>query len=159
MNDDFNPSFLHTGLEHFLAHFMQDFMGLMKQHGLSAPQIHALMYLFHAGECPVSDLAALADASPAAASQLAERLVQQGLVERREDPADRRIKLLRLTHQGIDLIRSGLPSSHFLERLMDTLTLEERQTILAAFTILAKAARQANISEQTKDDEYATNAQ
>lgn len=155
MNDFPDLFTFHNGLQHLLAHFVQDFLALMKKHNLSAPQIYALMYLFHSGECPVADLAALSDASPAAASQLAERLVQQGLVERREHPADRRTKLLRLSPQGRELIHSSLPSGHFLGRLMETLSPEERQTLQSALGILAKAARQVDTSETIKDDNHA----
>jgi DNA-binding MarR family transcriptional regulator len=37
-------------------------------------------------------------------SRAADELVQRGLVDRTEDPADRRIKRLRLTKQGRELV-------------------------------------------------------
>ena len=74
MTSPIPPNF-HQGLEIILAFIFQDFMRFMRKQGLSAHQIHALMYIYHAGECQVSDIGALADASNAAASQLVERLV------------------------------------------------------------------------------------
>ncbi len=148
-------STFHEGLGAILAHVIQDFMSSMKQHGLSTPQIHALIYIFHAGECQVSDLGALADVSNAAASQLVERLVQQDLVERREDPADRRIKILRLSGKGKELIGSSIFTNHFLMDVMASLTPEQRETIHAAFTILAQAAKRIHDSDTEKDGNHA----
>ncbi len=106
----------HAGLEYLLAHIIQDFMHFMHETGLSRPQIHALLHIYHAGECRVSEISALSDSSPAAASQLVERLVQQGLVQRTEDPANRRIKRLRLTDKSLKLISQGVTSNSFLAR-------------------------------------------
>ncbi len=144
-------SSFHEGLELVLAHSIQDFMRSMKQHGLSTPQIHALMYIYHAGECQVSDIGALTDVSDAAASQLVERLVQQDLVERRENPANRRTKILRLSKKGKGLIRDSIPPHHFLMEVMTSLTPEQRETVQAAFTILAQTARRMQIPEKGKD--------
>jgi MarR family transcriptional regulator, organic hydroperoxide resistance regulator len=141
----------HEGLEGVLAHIIQGFMSFMKARGLSMPQIHALMYIYHSGECQVSDLGSLADVSPAAASQLTERLVQQGLVDRQEDPSNRRIKILRLSGKGRELIRESLVSNHFLMQVMGSLTPPQHQTVQAAFTILADAARQIEKDEKRKD--------
>jgi DNA-binding MarR family transcriptional regulator len=143
-----DPSSIHQSLEFFLAQIIQDFMRFMKQHGLSSPQINALMYIYHAGECRVSDIGALADASNAAASQLVERLVQQGLVDRREDPADRRTKIVRLTQEGLALIQRSVTANHFLAEIMASLTDGQHATIQSAFTILAQAARHIQLSEE-----------
>jgi DNA-binding MarR family transcriptional regulator len=113
------------------------------------------MYIYHAGECQVSDIGVLAGVSKAAASQLVERLVQQGLVERQEDPVNRRTKILRLSEKGKTLIRSGVPSNRFLMDMMTSLTVDQRQTVQAAFSILAQAARQMHTSNKPKDSNHA----
>jgi len=113
------------------------------------------MYIYHAGECQVSDISALADASNAAASQLVERLVQQGLVERNEDPANRRTKILRLTERGKGLIHGSVASNHFLMAMMASLTAPQRETVQAAFGFLAQAARQIQASDHSKDGRHA----
>ena len=144
----------HKGLEVFIAQIIQDFMHAMNLQGLSITQIHAMMYIYHAGECHVSDIGALADVSNAAASQLVERLVVQDLVERREDPANRRTKLLRLTEKGKGLIQGSIPSDHFLET-MASLTSDQHETVRDAFSILAQATQQAQSSNKPKDDPHA----
>ena len=144
------PSNFHEGLEIVLAHIIQDFMHFMKEQGLSSPQINALMYIYHNGQCQVSDIGVLSEASNAAASQLVERLVQQGFVIRREDPANRRMKILSLSRKGKELIQKSIPSNHFLNNVMDDLTNDERLTIQAAFSILAQKAQQLQISKKIK---------
>lgn len=49
---------------------------------------------------PVHEIADAVDLSVAAAGRVVDRLVQTGLVDRREDPADRRIKRVAPTEQG-----------------------------------------------------------
>ncbi len=145
----------HDGLEYVLAHIIQDFMHFMHQTGLSRPQIHALLHIFHAGECRVSEIAVLSGATPAAASQLVERLVQQGLVERSEDPHNRRIKQLRLTPRGLDLIHEGVASNRFLIDLMSRLAPRERQVVETAFGYLAQAGQQLHSSSGRKVEHHA----
>jgi DNA-binding MarR family transcriptional regulator len=103
----------------------------------------------------VSDIGALANVSNAAASQLVERLVQQELVERREDPANRRTKTLKLSEKGKELIQGSVSSNHFLMDVMASLTPDQRETIHAAFTILAQTAQNIQMSEKGKDGKHA----
>jgi len=127
----------------------------MKQHGLSAAQIHALMYISHSGECQVSDIGALAGASEAAASQLVERLVQQGLVERRENPANRRTKTLKLSGKGEELIRESFSANHLLMDVLSALDSDQQKTVQAAFDVLTRAARRIQTSEKGKEGKHA----
>jgi DNA-binding MarR family transcriptional regulator len=144
-----------SGLEALLAHIIQEFMRFMHQTGLSRPQIHALLYIYHAGECRVSDISALTDSSAPAASQLAERLVEQGLVERSEDPRNRRIKRLRLTQEGLRLIRQGISSNRFLADLLDSLTPAQRDTVHRAFNYLTRASQDLHPSHIRKAEHHA----
>lgn len=148
-----NPKPFHEGMKSFLANIIQSFMNSMKQHGLSTPQIHALLYIFHSGECQVSDIGALADVSNAAASQLVERLVQQDLVDRREDPENRRNKLVTLSKKGKDLIHNGVISNPFLMKIMETLTLEQIQVVHDAFNILAQTGQQIQNIQGIEDSQ------
>jgi DNA-binding MarR family transcriptional regulator len=133
---------LHEDLEIVLAHVIQDFMRAMKSRGLSTPQIHALMFIYHSGGCQVSDLGALTDVSNAAASQLVERLVQQRLVERREDTTDRRNKLVTLSEIGRTLFHESVMSNHYLMEIMAILTPKQRQVVHNTFILLAQTGRQ-----------------
>ena len=128
---------INHGFESVLGQIIQGFMQYMKEQGLTMPQVHALMYIFHAGECQVSEIGTLAEASVAAASQMAERLVQQGLVERKEDPSNRRIKKLSLSEKGRKLITDSFTANPFLKDKLASLSPEERNAVHTAFSILA----------------------
>jgi DNA-binding MarR family transcriptional regulator len=69
-----------------------------------------------------------------------ERLVEQGLIARRDDPADRRQVLVTPTPAALDLAdRFDQINSRQLRLLMDTLSSEERGDIARAFGHLGRA--------------------
>src|SRR3990170_8428143 len=111
---------------------------------------YSILHIYHAGECQISEIGALSDSSPAAASQLVERLVQQGLVQRTEDPLNRRMKRLRLTDSSLRLINQGVASNRFLVDLMATLPAKQRETVQTAFGYLAQASRHIQASHRRK---------
>jgi DNA-binding MarR family transcriptional regulator len=141
---------LHAGFEFLLARMIHDFMHSMHAAGLSGPQIHALLYIYHAGECTMSEISELAGSSRPAASQLVERLVQQELVERTEDPIDRRHKRLKLTRAGLGLIQKSMTRNSFLQKLWDQLDDGQRLTVQAAFGYLLEAGKHISSANKRK---------
>jgi DNA-binding MarR family transcriptional regulator len=131
---------IHRHFEIFMQRSMRGIMGSMKQDGLSMPQIYTLMYLYHEGEVRISEVGVLMDVGKAAASQLVERLVQQGLVERIEDETDRRAKKIRLRPKSLRLIERGLGvQRQQMADLMEKLSPEQLRTIQKAFGYLIEA--------------------
>ncbi len=129
----------HEHIENLLATIIQEFMHYMKSQGLSMQQVHALMYIYHNGECQVSDIRDLGQVTNAAASQMTDRLVQAGWVEREEAPTDRRVKLLRLSGKGRELIRASILSNQSLRNLLDGLTEKQKATLHEALQILSQS--------------------
>lgn len=120
----------------------------MDQADLSPSQVGTLMWLYHSGRCGVSDIGEHLGITAAASSQMVERLVQQGLLERSEDPNDRRFKQVTLTQAGKSLVESGIEARQkWMERLTSTLTTEQQQMIVAALTLLTEAAQQLDLVE------------
>ena len=78
-----------------------------KAKGLSMPQFSILMQLHYRGACGMSEVSERFEITPAAASQLVDKLVQSGLIHREEDPHDRRAKSLNLTEKGKELIQQA----------------------------------------------------
>jgi DNA-binding MarR family transcriptional regulator len=114
----------------------------MEKSNLSFSQVNVLMRLFHGAKCGVSMIGEEMGVSNAAASQAVDRLVQMGLIERTEDPSDRRSKRLALTREGKILIESGIyDRSQWIKDLAVTLTKEQQKTIIEALTILTETAR------------------
>jgi DNA-binding MarR family transcriptional regulator len=126
--------------EFFMQSSMQGMLGSMKQSGLSMPQIYTLMYLYHTGEVRISDIAVLMEVGKAAASQLVERLVQQGLVERVEDEQDRRARKIRLLPKSLPFIEKGFEvHRQQMQRVFASLSPEKRAAVQTAFMYLMEA--------------------
>jgi DNA-binding MarR family transcriptional regulator len=68
--------------------------------GLSPAQVSALLTLTPGEAIPMRDLAARLDYDASNLSTLVDRLERRGAIERRPDPADRRVKALVLTEAG-----------------------------------------------------------
>jgi DNA-binding MarR family transcriptional regulator len=74
---------------------------------------------------------------------IVDRLSEQGLVTRREDPDDRRITRVLPTPSGRELVRRLLRyRDERLTSLLATLSQDEISTVEAAFAHLARAAAQ-----------------
>src|SRR5512136_2537545 len=128
--------------EEFKHRPMRAFRRFMEETGLSFSQINILMRLLHGGDAGVSEIGGQLGVTNAAASQAVERLVQMGLIERTEDPQDRRAKKLALTPKGRALIERGIEiRSQWVEGLTQALTPEQQSMIISALTLLTAAAR------------------
>jgi DNA-binding MarR family transcriptional regulator len=75
---------------------------------LTAGQLHALVVLDTAGPQPASDLARALAISGATATGLVDRLVRDGLAERRPDPDDGRARVVHVTAAGVAAWRDAL---------------------------------------------------
>lgn len=114
-----------------------------KSMGLSMQQFGILMQLHHHGECGVSGLSEHFDITSAAVSQLVDKLVQSGLVQREEDPHDRRAKSLNLTDKGKELIQRGIEERYrWVDQLAGKLTVEERAKVTEALNMMTEAAKE-----------------
>lgn len=89
----------------------------------------------------VSDLARLLGVTPATASTLIDRLVDRGLVDRREDPQDRRRHRCRLTEAGERHLGQLYASVQLQTRaVLSALPEEELREVLLGVEILLRAA-------------------
>jgi DNA-binding MarR family transcriptional regulator len=129
--------------EVFMHRSMRDFRRFMDATGLSFSQVNILMGLVHGRSIGVSEIGEQLGVTNAAASQAVDRLVQLGLIQRTEDPEDRRAKRLALTQKGRTLIEEGVKArSKWTEGLTDALTAEQQNMIISALTLLTQAARE-----------------
>lgn len=95
--------------------------------GLTGPQSRLLVQL--GDPMPMSQLAERLDCDPSNVTGLVDRLQARGLLERRVDEADRRVKLLALTPAGWRL-RSELEARLFAGRpLLARLSLGDQRTL------------------------------
>ena len=128
--------------EVFMHRSMRDFKRFREETGLSFSQINILMRLVHARSTGVSEVGEQLGVTNAAASQAVDRLVGLGLIERTEDPEDRRAKRLALTQKGRALVEKGVRArSQWIESLTEALTPEQQNVIVSALTLLTEVSR------------------
>ena len=133
---------IHEWSEVFMRRSGRDFKHCLDETGLSFSQFIVLMRLYHGAKSDVSGIGVQLGITNAAASQSIDRLVNLGLIERTEDPEDRRAKQLVLTRKGQALIRKSVEArSQWIESLTEALKPEQQQATILALTLLTKAAR------------------
>ncbi len=136
-------SALHAWTGAFMRRSVHDMQQFSRQSGLSMAQFSTLMHLYHQGACGVSDIGSHLGVTNAAASQLIDRLVGLGYLERSEDPADRRVRQIAVTGSGSRLIESAIAARHrWMEELTGSLSPVQQQLIIEALTLLTQAAGQ-----------------
>ena len=115
---------------------MPDFLGL----DITMTQAKIVLLVVGSKELHMSELVRRLGTSLSTVSGHVERLVEQGLIARRDDPADRRQVVVTPTAAALDLAdRFDQINSRQLRLLMDTLTAEERGDIARAFGHLGRA--------------------
>ena len=133
---------LRVWMDTFMHRSMRGWSHFAKSTGLSMSQFSILMQLHHKGPCGMSEIGERFDISAAAASQLVDKLVQAGYLERTEDPTDRRAKLLALSDKGKELINQGTEERHrWMDDLTSKLSTEEQAKVVEALNILTEAAQ------------------
>ena len=134
---------LRAWMDVFMHRSMRGWNQFAKSTGLSMPQFSILMQLHYKGACGMSAISERFDVSAAAASQLVDKLVQAGYLERTEDPSDRRAKLLKLSANGAKLVEAGIQERYrWMDELTSRLSPAQQTKISEALTLLTEAARQ-----------------
>jgi len=135
----------------FMRGQMTGFMRYARQIGLSMSQMGVLFVLHgHGVSVGVSDVGEYLGVTSAAASQMLDRLVQQGLILRVEDPADRRAKKISLTEKGRQVIEDGVKDRRrWFASFVDEMTDEERISVLTGLNVLVSKIEETFADERT----------
>ena len=124
---------IHRSIRHFICY--------AREHGLSMSQLGALFQIHHKGSSGVTDLGDKLGVTSSAASQMLERLVQQDLVLRSEDPSDRRVKQIILTDKGLQVVEESMHTrQRWVFDLAENLSDAEKGTIVPALNLLIDKA-------------------
>ena len=118
----------------------RDLIHLAHEFELSFSQMKALHHLHERDDLSVKALGESLGLSLAAMSRAVDELVQRGLMDRTEDPSDRRMKRLKLTGAGRELVMKmrELRMAGF-EQFVATLSPKERAQLAKALEpILAR---------------------
>lgn len=106
---------------------------------LTYNQYKTLLTIAASGRCSLGDLGRELEVAMSSASQMVDRLVGQGLVERQQDADNRRQVIIRLTPSGQALIgelRSGILDRY--RKLLRQLEPGEQEELVAAFETIAR---------------------
>ena len=114
-----------------------------QEHGLTGPQVTLLATLVSRGPMALTELSRALGMSHSTASGIVDRLQARGLIERTQDPDDRRRSVLRVTErvrQYVGKLELG-PSGRVASALARG-TAAERRMIRDAFATLARLLEQ-----------------
>jgi len=132
---------LHEWMRLVMRRSMRNFILYAKEKNYSVAQLNALFRIHHKGACGISDLGEEMGVTSAAASQLLDKLVQQGLAVRTEDPLDRRNKRVALTEAGERIVQESMAARQsWLDRLADKLTPAEQEQVNHSLRLLIEKA-------------------
>lgn len=125
----------------FMRLSMNGFLRFARRSELSWMQMAVLMHLHHRGPREVMACGELLQLSPAGASQMIERLVQAGLVQRGETPGDRRVRLVHLTEAGRQVVEESIDAQQeWLQPLLAALTAEQCAAVSETLRVLTAQA-------------------
>lgn len=105
---------------------------LARKYDVALGDLHALRSLRDLGTVPIGRLIGVLDIKASNATYLVDRLERKGLVERCDDPSDRRVTLLRLTDRASEAMHDfALVESSGLVARIQRLTPGERLQLAA----------------------------
>jgi DNA-binding MarR family transcriptional regulator len=140
-NDDFVTTF-HEWIEIFMHRSMRGHMHYARKKGLSRSMLGTLFLLNHRGNVGVTVLGEHLGVSSAAASQMLERLVDEGWIQRAEDPKDRRMKKITLTNKGCAILKESIDARlGWIEELAANFSSEEEEQITSALKLMIDKSR------------------
>ena len=134
----------------------------MPAEALSPPQLWFLKRLHDAGAPqPISFFADGVVSNRSNATQMVDRLQNDGLVKRVRNPNDRRSVLVELTDYGAQQLREGHDCLETMAKdLLEPLSAEERDNIISVLeTILALLERQIHSARERRESDTQAAAQ
>lgn len=112
---------------------------ILSEMGISNSQFNALLTLQEFGALTMGDLCKHLFTACSTATDLADRLERDGLVERIRDVKDRRIVRMHLLPKGEEVVSAVVTErQHFLDKLLEEYSSEEHTVLLNAMEVLAE---------------------
>lgn len=110
-------------------------------HGLTITEFAILEVLYHKGPLLLGEVQRRILVSSGGVTYLVDRLVEKGLVERRDCPQDRRARYAALTAEGEQLIQRIFPEhARCVSRALSGLSIAEQRTAIGLLRALGRAA-------------------
>ena len=117
---------------------------------LTIAQLKSLIFIRSEGMTNFKTLAAVMKVTPPDVTRVIDRLVEQGLVTREENPDNRRMQMLRVTDKG-DTLLQGLRERgpHRMLGVLKLLSVEDLSALYRGFSALIRAVE--NEKSQPKE--------
>jgi MarR family transcriptional regulator, organic hydroperoxide resistance regulator len=124
---------------------LTDFFNYLKQTDLSLLQAYALTHLFFKGPLKMSNLCEHMMVSPAAASQLIDRLEKLEMVARISDPEDRRVRKTVVLDKGKNFVQENFRFSQgWISEIPTDITPEQVSQITEVLSMLLQSSIKKN---------------
>jgi len=122
-------------LIYLLSQDMKNFAGkVLKPNDLTLEQLHILKNMCVDSGMSQRQIGEIANKKAANITRMLDRLESKDLVERRENPEDRRAASVFLTHKGEDLVNKVIGTFDFFSsKFLKGISLEEQEIIRNAF--------------------------
>jgi DNA-binding MarR family transcriptional regulator len=118
---------------------------------ITIAQLKSLFFISNQGSSNLGNLAAALGVTPANVTGIVDRLLEQGLVSRKENVQDRRMLLLRTTNKGEELVANLRERRRgYMAEILAHLSVDELATLAQGLTSLVKAIETRK--GQTKDE-------
>ena len=138
---------------HLWLVFMKAFQALfphaersIKRTELGDSDFRVLEVLLHKGPLPVNTIGPKVWLTPGSISVAVDRLVEKGLVSRKDHPDDRRVRRVELTAKGRARITRGFREhASAMETAVGVLSKNERLTLLRLLKKLGKSAEKMTL--------------
>jgi len=131
--DDELAARVHSAALHLLRRLAQD----DRATGVSSPRLSALSVLVFGGPRSIGELAGLEGVTPPTMTRLVAAMVADGLLERLDDPEDRRVVRVQASATGRTLLMAGQDRRvATLAAMIKPLTPKERRRLDAAASVL-----------------------
>jgi DNA-binding MarR family transcriptional regulator len=121
----------------FVGEFLLDFERAARRAGLTLAQARVLGFAV-LKPSSMREIAEQFGSDPSNITAKVDRLLQLGLVERLDDPADGRIKLVTATEQGRQLGAELCSSREWIAEILGRLSDDEVDTVQTALTLLLR---------------------
>jgi len=112
---------------------------LARNEGITFPQYTVLAVLDELGEATMSRLSGVLGTTMGASTNLVDKLVRAGYIERERSTKDRRVVNVRVTPEGREVLnRATDESAKFLAEAFGQVSPEDRKIVIRACTAMVK---------------------
>ena len=108
---------------------------------LTIPQLKSLFFIANEVETNFTKLARALKVTAPNVTGIIDRLIEQGLVSRQENPDDRRMLILRVTDEGEDIVaKLRERRASYLSGILSHLSMRELESVSKGLSLIVRAA-------------------